>query len=336
MAARTELTVVSSWNDMLLVPGEVELPTDPERLFGREGPLAVEIGFGSGLFLDWLAETRPDWNLLGAEISPACHRRAFQRLREAERRNVRLFKGTGEFLVREVLPAESVRRVYVNFPDPWPKQKHRERRLLTTDFFRVLGGRLESEGSLRLTTDHPDYFRWAVDQAEERSDWAVAVGEPPADFLKTKYAQKWRERGRDFHHARFECVGEPERVSRKIERVDRMHHVKLHGFLPREFGEFDRDVRRFDDGIAAVVDTYAGVGEPRVLCLVHVEEPDLTQRILVEASVGREVEDGREITVRIRRFNEPLMTRGTSEAVEHVADWLADMDERNRIVERRN
>lgn len=320
---------------MLQDPGSVELPEDPERWFGRSGRLAVEIGFGSGEFLDWLARTHADWNIVGADISPACHQRAYRLLRREGHTNVRLFKGRGEFLVREVLPEASVHRAYVNFPDPWPKARHRERRLLDSEFLQTFAGRLASSGLIRLTTDHRSYFEWALKEARAVDGFSVRVSEPPPAFRETKYARKWRECDRDLHHAVFERRGRSEWVPRAIERTEPMHHAKLHGFLPEDIEAFDRPTRRFEDGIVAVVGTYSDVEGAAVVCLAHVEEPDLTQRILIEASEGEKVEVGREITVRIRRFNEPLMTRGTSLAIEYVAEWVADLDDRNAIVERR-
>lgn len=321
-----------SWNDMLLDPGSVELPMDLGAQFGREAPLAVEIGFGSGRFLEWFTGERRDWNVLGVEISPACHTRAYPRLRDAERRNVKLFKGSGEFVIREVLPRDSIRRVSVQFPDPWPKEKHRNRRLLTTEFFRVLAGRLEPGGALRLTTDHDDYFEWALEQAESLDFYAVRPDDE-APFVDTRYGRKWRREGRDFRHATFERTGDAPWIPRTIEVVDTMHHATLEGRLPDEIGEFDAGARRLEDGVVAVNDVYERLQDGELLALVHVEEGELTQQLLIEvAPTGSDDEE--RLTVRVRRFNQPLMTEGTAEAVEHVAEWVASLVDDNCIVGR--
>lgn len=338
MAASTEALngrlrdVSESWNDMVLDPGDVELPTDPAELFGRDGSLAVEIGFGSGRFLEWLSAQRPAWNLLGAEISAACHTRAYRRLRDAERTNVKLFKGSGEFVVRELLPKESAREVWVNFPDPWPKKKHRHRRLLDTEFFRVLAGRLARDGALRLTTDHDEFYDWALEQVDALDCYTVETTDA-APFVETRYGQKWQREGREFRHAVFERDGRAPWVSRKVEVVDTMHHATIEGVLPDEIDGFDGGTRRLDEGIVAVRDVYERLQDGELLALVHVEEADLTQQLLVEiAPTGPD--DEKRLTVRVRRFNLPLMTEGTGAAVEHVAEWVESLRKENEIVGR--
>lgn len=326
------ITVPESWNDMLLDAGDVELPCDPSDLFGRDAPLSLEIGFGSGRFLEWLSAERPDRNLLGAEISAASHSRAFPKLRDAGRTNVKLFKGSGELVVREMLPRWSLDRVWVNFPDPWPKERHRERRLLDTDFFRVLAGRLEPDGALRLTTDHEAFCDWAIGEVDPLESYEVRRAES-APFVETRYGQKWRREGRQIRHVVFERTGDAPWVPRKVEVRDTMHHATIAGVMPDRIDGFDGETRRLDDGVVAVRDVYERLADGELLVLVHVEEADLTQQILVEvAPTGSD--DERRLTVRVRRFNQPLMTTGTSAAVELVAEWVESLDDDNHIVGR--
>jgi len=322
--------VRESWNDVLLDPGVVELPADPTAIFGRDAPLAVEIGFGAGRFFAQLAAHRQDWNVLGVEISPACHSRCYERVREAGLENARLFKGSGEFVVREVLPAESVREVWVNFPDPWPKDRHRDRRLLDEDFYRVLAGRLEPGGELLLTTDHDDYYDWALESVEPLEYYSIRR-DPPAPSVETRYGEKWRREGREFRRAAIERTGSAPWVPRTIEVIETMHHATIEGELPSEIGPFDRGVRRLDEGVVAVQDVYERLGDGELVALVHVEESELVQKVLVEVAPGSD--EGR-LTVRIRRFNQPLMTEGTAAAVEHVAGWVVSLREGNEIVGR--
>lgn len=321
-----------SWNDMLLDPGSVEFPLDLRVQFGRDAPLAVEIGFGSGRFLEWFSGERPGWNMLGVEMSPACHSRAYPRLRDGDRTNVKLFKGSGEFVVREVLPRASARRVSVQFPDPWPKDRHRDRRLLTAEFFEVLAGRLEQGGALRLTTDHDEYFEWALEQAASLGYYEVHPDtEPP--FVDTRYGRKWKREGREFRHATFWRTGEPPWIPRTIEVVDDMHHATIEGRLPGEIEQFDAGARRLENGVVAVNDVYERLPDGELIVLVHIEEADLVQQLLVEVAPTGDGDEDR-LTVRVRRFNQPLMTEGTAAAIDHVAEWVASLAEGNRIVGR--
>ena len=97
---------------------KLPLPATNVELFHRDAPVVLEIGFGDGSFLEWIAKTHPEWNCLGADVARGSVTRAFKRLRSANVSNVRLHHGSGLFLLRNVLSNESVSRVYVNFPDP--------------------------------------------------------------------------------------------------------------------------------------------------------------------------------------------------------------------------
>ena len=129
---------------MLRRAGDLTIPTEPAELFGRRAPTALEIGFGNGSFMEAVAAREPEWNWLGAELSRSSVGRAFRRLTRAGLSNVRIYAGDARFLVRQVLPAHCLDRVYVNFPDPWPRRRHRDNRLLEASFFHLLGSRLKA------------------------------------------------------------------------------------------------------------------------------------------------------------------------------------------------
>jgi tRNA (guanine-N7-)-methyltransferase len=104
--------------------------------------------------------------------------RALRRFRREGVENVRIYHGEGAFALRNLVPPRSVLEVIVNFPDPWPKKRHQENRLLQRGFFRKLSTRLVEGGRLLLTTDHEGYFRFALEEA--LSDGALPGGNPPA------------------------------------------------------------------------------------------------------------------------------------------------------------
>jgi tRNA (guanine-N7-)-methyltransferase len=166
-------------------------------------PLVVEIGFGRGEFLLALAAEAPGQAFLGVEYSFKRVLKMARRLARSELRNVRLLQARGEDAVRELLPEGSVRTFWVNFPDPWPKLRHRRRRLVEPGFVRELALRLVPGGELQVATDDPDYA--------EQIDAALA-GEPllenalAAPYLRdvpgrraTAYELEWRAEGRSLH-----------------------------------------------------------------------------------------------------------------------------------------
>ena len=333
--ATYDIEEASYRNDLLIEHGELTIPTRPEAMFGRRGPFCVEIGFGAGGFLTRLAGLRPGWKILGVELSPPCHSRARKSLIEAGHANVRLLKAPGEFVIRNITPAESIRRVYVNFPDPWPKERHHDRRLLQRQFFEVLAGRLEEHGELWLTSDHAEYFDWAVACGEATDLYDICRRKPDEALLQTKYGRKWRQEGKQIQQAVFAKAEEGDWIPPDIELVDEMHHATIRGELP-DPEDFQKIRSIDDDRVIIILEAYRNVGGEGLLFLAHIEESDLTQRVLIDVTPREEVGDGdRKIVVGIRRFNQPLMTKGTGAAVECVAQWVVDQAEGNRIVERR-
>ncbi|GAA5337175.1 tRNA (guanosine(46)-N7)-methyltransferase TrmB [Thermus antranikianii] len=285
------------------------LPLWPPRLvdlFGREGPLVLEVGFGDGRFTAELAKAHPEWLILGAEVSAASVQRAYRRLRREGIANVRLYHGQGLFALRNLVPPGSLKRVIVNFPDPWPKKRHQRKRLLQEGFFRRLSTRLMEGGDLLLTTDHEAYFRFALEEAKRSGLYRVEVKEPPEAHLRTKYALKWKEAGRTFFHAVFTKVAEDPTPWPPIRRYE-VAHALLRGELPKELTLAKAPVA-VPGGVAVFLEVARG--EEGFYVLTHVEEEDLTQDLLLEVR-----RSARGLYAGVSRFGSPLITEGVKEAV---------------------
>lgn len=281
-------------------------PPSPSDLFGREGPLVLEVGFGDGRFTAELAQTHPGWLILGAEVSAASVLRALKRLRRAGLANVRLYHGEGPFALRNLVPPRGLHQVIVNFPDPWPKKRHQRKRLLQEGFFRRLSTRLEEGGSLRLTTDHEAYFRFALEEAERTGLYRIHVEPPPEAHLRTKYALKWKEAGRPFFHAVFTKVAEDPTPWPPTRRYP-MAHALLAGDLPESL-PLGKEPIPFPGGVAVFLEVARG--ETGFYILTHVEEEDLTQDLLLEVRPS-----AHGIYAGASRFASPLLTEGVKAAV---------------------
>ena len=169
-------------------------PLDWRAIFGRAGPVEIEVGSGKGGFLVEAATRFPDTGFLSIEWASAYAEGLRDRIRRRDLRNVRVVRAEAGWLLREVVPAGSVRAIHVYFPDPWPKKRHHKRRLVTPAFAGAVAEALEPDGELRFVTDHGEYF----DQAR-----AVLDAEPrleeidvPADMVDlTNYERKYRAEG---------------------------------------------------------------------------------------------------------------------------------------------
>jgi len=184
-------------------------PRDPAELFAP-GTRAVwlEIGFGGAEHLVWQARAHPDVGLIGCEPFEEGMVKALTAIDEGGLGNVRLLGDDVRPLLRW-LPERSIARVFMLFPDPWPKKRHRKRRLFSPELLRLLARVMVPGAELRLATDIGDYartalsavqgapdFRWA---AEGPADWRVR----PADWPATRYEAKAGREGRRCYFFRF-------------------------------------------------------------------------------------------------------------------------------------
>ncbi len=176
----------------LRVPPE---PFEPRRLMRDAAEVWLEIGFGGGEHMAAQAQRRPDVLVIGAEPFQNGVASALRHIDEQHLKNVRLHDGDARELLAR-LPDESLERVFVLFPDPWPKARHHKRRLLQADTARELARVLKAGGRLRFASDWADYVDWSLQRllavpqlhwtAEQASDWRT----PPADHITTRYEQK--------------------------------------------------------------------------------------------------------------------------------------------------
>jgi tRNA (guanine-N7-)-methyltransferase len=147
-------------NDLRVWPQEVRR-SGWAKLFGLSAAaplrLHVDVGFGDGAFLTELARRDPGRAVVGVDLSFKRVLKVARRLSRSDLPNVRLLGVDAAWAVREAFEEESVESFWINFPDPWPKRRHRRRRLIEPAFVRELSRRLMKGGSLHIVTDDPNY-----------------------------------------------------------------------------------------------------------------------------------------------------------------------------------
>jgi tRNA (guanine-N7-)-methyltransferase len=173
------------------------------EVFGREAPVEVEIGSGDGTFLLAAAARRPDVDFFGLERSPSKARRLAARVARQSLPNIRSLCADATCVI-ELIPSASVTAYHIYFPDPWPKNRHARRRLVTPVLIAALARTLVQGGQLLVATDVYGYLRLMrahvlADPAfEER---AMADDHPG---FGTAFARKYRAAGRAVYAATFE------------------------------------------------------------------------------------------------------------------------------------
>lgn len=193
----------------LSLPG-VTLEENPERLHldltrHHGKPLWLEIGFGGGEHLVHMAARYPDVEIIGCEPFVNGIAMLLGKIRQAEATNLCLHPGDVRDLF-DVLPPSCLSRVFLNYPDPWPKARHHRRRFVTPEYLLPLAKAMRPDAELRVATDIPDYVRQTLEEVPPAGFDLMQQAGPGAawdDWLSTRYEQKALREGREPHYLTF-------------------------------------------------------------------------------------------------------------------------------------
>ena len=145
-----------------------------QQVFGNDHPIHIEIGMGKGRFICEMAKTHPDINYIGIEKYSSVLLRAIQKMEEDELSNLKFIRMDAEN-VAKVFGAGEVDRIYLNFSDPWPKDRHAKRRLPSREFLARYDVILKKDGLLEFKTDNRELFDFALEELEPAGWKAEAV-----------------------------------------------------------------------------------------------------------------------------------------------------------------
>ncbi|NRA39937.1 MAG: tRNA (guanosine(46)-N7)-methyltransferase TrmB, partial [Planctomycetes bacterium] len=130
---------------------------DYETIFNRQAPIRLEVGFGHGEFLSNMAEVHPEEEFIGIELQELRVTKTAHKSNKRNAHNVCLYRGEAHAFVRQRIAQASLKRAYVLFSDPWPKSKHRRRRLMNRSFLLDLIYTIEEGGKIEIATDTLNY-----------------------------------------------------------------------------------------------------------------------------------------------------------------------------------
>lgn len=135
------------------------------ELFGNTNPIQIEIGMGKGRFIMDMAKLHPEINFIGIEKYSSVLIRGIQKMETEELPNLYFIRMDAEYITN-VFGAEEVNKIYLNFSDPWPKDRHAKRRLPSREFLRRYHEILSKEGNLEFKTDNQALFTFALEELE--------------------------------------------------------------------------------------------------------------------------------------------------------------------------
>ncbi len=321
-------------NGAVWLATRLESPTNWSRLFGRQAELFVEIGFGGGEFLLDLAKRHPNANILGIEISNPSLRKAEKKIKNRHLTNVQLAMGDARAILWLNCAPNELSRTYINFPDPWHKAGHVNRRLIDAQFLSLLAARMPAGGKLEIATDHPHYQQWIAERLAESPYFDSSIGVPfktdDPDRYRTKYELQALAAGSQCRY--FKTVRNQTSAQNifPIPPEAAMPHLVLH--LPLSA---DQICDRFESG-----QSHIGTTSVRLINLFRAAQRDT---LLAECFVSEEPQNQR-VGLSIQKRDEdkwiislgeigfPRPTAGIHAAVFFVGRWITSLHPKGQIV----
>ena len=174
-----------------------------KEVFGNDSPVRVEIGMGKGRFIMDLARMNPDINYVGIEKYSSVLLRGIQKMEADSLPNLYFIRMDAEEIT-EVFGHEEVDRIYLNFSDPWPKDRHAKRRLPSREFLHRYDEILKKDGVIEFKTDNHDLFQFALKELEPagwRLDYVTEDLHHDEEMMQNNVMTEYEER--------FSSIGNP-------------------------------------------------------------------------------------------------------------------------------
>lgn len=209
-------------------------PLDWSVIFGNNRPLALEIGCGTGHFIREQALKQPEINFLAIDIYNKGCLKTCAKIDGTGLGNVRVMRIEARWLLEKGLQPESLAAVYINCPDPWPKKRHRSRRLVNREFLLMLAQYLMPGGDFFFSTDFGNYAEDVSEQIRDlkgyrnllQGDWTNSLPGYPI----SKYMQRFIEKGQNIyfiHHQRDASVSRHDLPAPAVQRGYRFDWQKV-------------------------------------------------------------------------------------------------------------
>lgn len=191
------------FNDRFIVPvPEGTEPLPVAGLYQIPAPLEIDIGCGRGRFLLARAQACPELNFLGIDKCTLRLRKIDRRAQSTGLANIRLMQGDALPLLAR-LPGESASIFYVYFPDPWPKRRHHDRRLVSPRFIDMVFKALVPGGIVHLCTDHADYYQAMLKHWRPDPRFSECPPYIPTDEEETDFGLIFRSQGKSANRCSF-------------------------------------------------------------------------------------------------------------------------------------
>jgi len=191
-------------NDIYVIKEPEKLKGNWKSIFGNDNPIHLEIGTGKGKFITELALQNPDINYIGIEKYSSVLFRALEKRREVELNNLYFIRFDAVYLL-DIFAENEIARIYLNFSDPWPKERHAKRRLTSRRFLEMYDKCLKKDGEIFFKTDNRDLFEFSIKEVEEFG-WKIKgitydlhKSEYAKDNIMTEYEERFASLGKPIY-----------------------------------------------------------------------------------------------------------------------------------------
>ena len=185
---------------LFIVPFREDSPLDFVKLFGRDAPTIVEIGFGMGESTAAIAAMLPEKNFIGVEVHTPGVGALLKLIGEQGLTNLHIIQHDAVEVLKQMIRDQSLAGLHIFFPDPWPKKRHHKRRLIQPELVTLLAQKLAADGYIHLATDWEEYAQQmlALLQAEPRlKNSATDFAPRPAYRGTSGFERKGLAKGHD-------------------------------------------------------------------------------------------------------------------------------------------
>lgn len=177
--------------------------SDP-HIFGNDLPVALEFCAGNGYWIQQRAQSTQGKNWVAIEKRFDRVRKIWAKKKNHAINNLFIVCGEGETFATQFVPTASIAEVYINFPDPWPKQKHYKHRIMKESFLEEMARILIKRGKITFVTDDQSYFDTTLALFEKNTHYQdPLLMKDPIDYGSSYFDTLWREKGRSIYYVDY-------------------------------------------------------------------------------------------------------------------------------------
>jgi tRNA (guanine-N7-)-methyltransferase len=178
------------------------------KVFGRQAPLVLEIGFGMGDSLIKMAQQNAHQNFIGIDVHPPGVGTLLRDIKQAGLSNIRVYQNDATLLLKECIQDNVLDRVHIFFPDPWHKKRHNKRRLIQPAFVEGLRHKLKSGGKFHLSTDWEHYAEQIMAVLTTAEGFVNCYGKGEFATEHQRPSTKFERRGERLGHGVWDLIFE--------------------------------------------------------------------------------------------------------------------------------